>query len=156
MRELQYLQAAVYESMRLYPPIQFDSKFCLDDDVLPNGSVVKKGTRVTYHPYAMGRMEEIWGADCKEFKLERWLKDGVFLQESPFKYPVFQGGHRICLGKEMALIEVKSAILFLLRAFHVKLANPAATTPLFSAGLTATFHGGLPVMLRKRVQSSPS
>ncbi|GAB4833415.1 hypothetical protein Ancab_031658 [Ancistrocladus abbreviatus] len=49
MRELQYLQAAVYESMRLYPPVQFDSKFCLDDD----------GTRVTYHPYAIGRMEEI-------------------------------------------------------------------------------------------------
>ncbi|GAB4833416.1 hypothetical protein Ancab_031659 [Ancistrocladus abbreviatus] len=156
MRELQYLQAAVYESMRLYPPVQFDSKFCLDDDVLPDGSVVKKGTRVTYHPYAMGRMEEIWGADCMEFKPERWLKDGVFLQENPFKYPVFQGGHRICLGKEMALIEVKSVILFMLRVFHVKLANPAATTPLFSAGLTATFRGGLLVLLRKKVRSSPS
>ncbi|GAB4833414.1 hypothetical protein Ancab_031657 [Ancistrocladus abbreviatus] len=110
MRELQYLQAAVYESMRLYPPVQFDSKFCLDDDVLPDGSVAKKGTRVTYHPYAMGRMEEIWGADCMEFKPERWLKD----------------------------------------------ANPAATTPLFSAVLTATFRSGLPVLLRKRVRSSPS
>lgn len=39
LRELHYLHAAVYESMRMYPPIQFDSKFCKEDDVLPDGSV---------------------------------------------------------------------------------------------------------------------
>ncbi|CAI9783305.1 unnamed protein product [Fraxinus pennsylvanica] len=95
LKELHYLHAAVYESMRLYPPIQFDSKFCLEDDLLPDGTSVKKGTRVTYHPYAMGRMEEIWGSDCTEFKPERWLKnDGLFFQENPFKYPVFQAGVR--------------------------------------------------------------
>ncbi|XVE96466.1 hypothetical protein REPUB_Repub02eG0224400 [Reevesia pubescens] len=78
LKELHYLQATVYESMRLYPPIQFDSKFCQDDDTLPDGSFLKRGTRVTYHPYAMGRIEEIWGPDCLEFKPERWLtNDGV-------------------------------------------------------------------------------
>ncbi|KAI8015081.1 Cytochrome P450 94C1 [Camellia lanceoleosa] len=111
MRELHYLQATIYESMRLYPPIQIDSKFCLEDDVLPDGTSVKRGTRVTYHPYAMGRMEEIWGPDCLQFKPERWLKDGVFFQENPFKYPVFQAGLRVCLGKEMALVELKSVAL---------------------------------------------
>jgi len=45
--------------MRLFPPIQFDSKFCLEDNELPNGDKVESGTKVTYHPYAMGRLEEI-------------------------------------------------------------------------------------------------
>ncbi|XP_030925132.1 cytochrome P450 94C1-like [Quercus lobata] len=149
LRELHYLQAAVYESMRLYPPIQFDSKFCQKDDVLPDGTFVRKGTRVTYHPYAMGRIEEIWGFNCLEFKPERWLKDGIFFPENPFKYPVFQAGLRVCLGKEMALVELKCVALSLLRKFHIDLATPSHT-PRFSPGLTASFSGGLQVLVRER------
>ncbi|KAG7961352.1 hypothetical protein I3843_09G010900 [Carya illinoinensis] len=149
LRELHYLQAAVHESMRLYPPIQFDSKFCQEDDVLPDGIFVRRGTRVTYHPYAMGRIEEIWGPDCLEFKPGRWLKDGVFFPANPFKYPVFQAGPRVCLGKEIALVELKCLSLSLLRRFHIKLKTPSRT-PLFSPGLTASFRGGLPVLVRER------
>lgn len=153
LRELQYLHAAIFESMRLYPPVQFDSKFCLEDDIFPDGTAVKKGTRVTYHPYAMGRMENIWGSDCLEFKPERWLRDGVFFQENPFKYPVFQAGLRVCLGKDMALVELKSVAISLLRDFHIVLAE-AHQSPRFSPGLTATFHGGLPVLVRGKKSSA--
>ncbi|XP_055812054.1 cytochrome P450 94C1-like [Solanum dulcamara] len=150
MGDLHYLQASVYESMRLYPPIQFDSKFCLDDDLLPDGTFIKKGTRVTYHPYAMGRMEELWGVDYLEFKPERWInKDGVFFQENPFKYPVFQAGVRVCLGKEMAFIELKSMTLSFLQRFNVELAHSSHHTPRFSPGLTASFCGGLSVFVRE-------
>lgn len=149
IRELHYLHAAVYESMRLYPPIQFDSKFCLEDDLLPDGSFVKRGTRVTYHPYAMGRMEEIWGSDCLEFKPERWLRDGVFFHENPFKYPVFQAGIRVCLGKELTLVELKSVAISVLRRFHIEL-DQAEHAPRFSPGLTATFRDGLQVQVRAR------
>ncbi|XP_052172073.1 cytochrome P450 94C1-like [Diospyros lotus] len=153
MKELHYLHATVCESMRLYPPIQFDSKFCLEDDVLPDGTSVKGGTRVTYHPYAMGRMEEIWGPDCLEFKPERWLRDGVFFQENPFRYPVFQAGVRDCVGKEMSLASLKSVTLWLLRRFHIKPAAPARALQ-FSPGLTATVRGGLPVTVRPRITPS--
>ncbi|KAK4392081.1 cytochrome [Sesamum angolense] len=149
MRELHYLHASVYESMRLYPPIQFDSKFCSEDDVLPDGSFVKRGTRVTYHPYAMGRMEEIWGPDCSEFRPERWLREGVFWPESPFKYPVFQAGIRVCLGKEMALVELKSVAITLLRRYRVELAHPQPN-PRFSPGLTATYRDGLRALIQPR------
>ncbi|EEF28834.1 cytochrome P450 94C1 [Ricinus communis] len=147
MKDLHYLQATVYESMRLYPPIQFDSKFCQEDDTLPDGTFVNRGTRVTYHPYAMGRMEDLWGQDCLEFKPERWLRNGTFFNENPFKYPVFQAGLRVCLGKEMALLELKSVAISLLRKFHIEL-ETSYRTPRFSPGLTATFSGGLPVVVR--------
>lgn len=149
MRDLHYLHATIHESMRLCPPIQFDSKFCFDDDCLPDGSFVKAGTRVTYHPYAMGRMEEIWGKDCLEFKPERWLRNGVFCPENPFKYPVFQAGLRVCLGKKMALVELKSVAIMLLRHFHLELAKPEESLK-FSPGLTATFRDGLRVFVRNR------
>ncbi|KAJ6433911.1 hypothetical protein OIU84_017590 [Salix udensis] len=150
IEKLHYLQAAVYESMRLYPPVQFDSKFCQQDDVFPDGTFVKRGTRVTYHPYAMGRMEEIWGPDCLEFKPERWLRDGVFCSENHFKYPIFQGGFRVCLGKEMALMEIRSVCLSLLRRFHFELVSPHHSTPRFSPGLTSTFRDGLLVWVREK------
>ncbi|ESW34876.1 hypothetical protein PHAVU_001G188500 [Phaseolus vulgaris] len=148
LQELHYLEAAAYESMRLYPPIQLDSKFCLEDDVLPDGTFVKRGTRVSYHPYAMGRLEELWGRDCLEFRPERWLKNGVFCPENPFKYPVFQAGMRVCLGKEMALLELKSVAISVLRRFHIELVAPDHRTPRFSPGLTATLSSGLRVKVR--------
>ncbi|KAK8582221.1 hypothetical protein V6N13_145202 [Hibiscus sabdariffa] len=103
LRDMHYLHAALYESLRLFPPIQFDSKFAFEDDILPDSTFVRKGTRVTYHPYAMGRMERVWGPDCLEYKPDRWLKNGRYVPESLFKYPVFQAGKRVCLGKEMAI-----------------------------------------------------
>ncbi|PIN25411.1 hypothetical protein CDL12_01846 [Handroanthus impetiginosus] len=151
LREMQYLQAAVYESMRLFPPVQFDSKFCEKDDVLPDGTFVAGGTRVTYHPYAMGRMERIWGGDCLDFKPERWLKNGLFKQENPFKYPVFQAGQRVCLGKEMAIVEMKTVALSLIRKFDFQVVGPVQDQgPKFLPGLTATVRGGLPVVVRER------
>ncbi|XP_058199088.1 cytochrome P450 94C1-like [Rhododendron vialii] len=149
MREMHYLQAAMYETMRLHPPVQFDSKFCEDDDILPDHTFVPKGTRITYHPYAMGRMERVWGPDCFDFKPERWLQGGVFCPVSPFKYPVFQAGPRVCLGKEIALLEMKSVALSLVGRFDIRVAMPEKALR-FMPGLTATVRGGLPVIIQER------
>lgn len=149
LREMHYVHAALYENMRLYPPVQFNSKFSVDDDMLPDGTFVSRGTRVTYHAYAMGRTEELWGTDCREFRPERWLKNGVFAGENPFKYPVFQGGLRVCLGKEMALMEMKTVIVSVVRGFEVEMVD-GRRPPKFSPGLTASLGGGLPVRVRCR------
>ncbi|CAL9134626.1 unnamed protein product [Musa acuminata var. zebrina] len=157
LRDLHYLHAAIYESMRLYPPVQFDSKFCLEDDVLPDGTFVSKGTRVTYHAYAMGRMEELWGSDCHEFRPQRWLTNGAFTPESPYKYPVFQGGLRVCLGKDMALMEMKTVIVAVVRRFDIHVVDDGSSLPpKFTPGLTASLEGGLPVRVQRRDTSFPT
>ncbi|XP_059307711.1 cytochrome P450 94C1-like [Lycium ferocissimum] len=149
INQMHYLNAVVHESMRLYPPVQFDSKFASENDVFPDGTFVGKNDRVTYHAYAMGRMETIWGHDYMEFKPERWLKNGIFCQESPFKYPVFQGGIRVCLGKELALTEMKCVVASMLQHFDIR-AVAAGGDLRFDPGLTATVRGGLPVVVRRR------
>ncbi|OAE29891.1 hypothetical protein AXG93_773s1310 [Marchantia polymorpha subsp. ruderalis] len=67
-----------------------DGKFAVDDDVLPDGTIVKRGEVVVYVQYAMGRMELLWGPDASQFRPERWLKDNVYQPESPFKFSAFQ------------------------------------------------------------------
>jgi cytochrome P450 len=59
------------------------------DGILPDGYRVTKGDGVSYMAYAMGRMPYIWGGDAEEFRLERWLKNGIFQPESRFKFIAF-------------------------------------------------------------------
>ncbi|NP_001351734.1 cytochrome P450 94C1 [Zea mays] len=154
LKGMHYVHAALYESMRLFPPVQFDSKFAAGDDTLPDGTAVAKGTRVTYHAYAMGRMESVWGPDCGEFRPERWLRDGRFVPESPYRYPVFQAGARVCVGKELALMEMKAVIVAVVRGFDIEAVGRSSRRPRFAPGLTATFAGGLPVRVRRRARAS--
>ncbi|XP_040385148.1 cytochrome P450 94B3-like [Oryza brachyantha] len=146
-RGARVLHAALCETMRLYPPVAWDSKHAAEDDVLPDGTRVGRGDRVTYFPYGMGRMESIWGPDAGEFRPRRWLalpRDGV----SPFKYPVFQGGPRTCLGKEMAFVQMKFVASAVLRRFELR--PVAEGSPVFVPLLTAHMAGGLKVTVTRR------
>ncbi|XAR50323.1 hypothetical protein NMG60_11004614 [Bertholletia excelsa] len=101
LREMNYLKACLCEAMRLYPPVVWDSKHAAATDVLPDGTHVNQGDRVTYFPYGMGRMEDLWGKDRLEFRPDRWLVEpGRELRKvSPYEFPVFQAGPRVCLGR---------------------------------------------------------
>ncbi|KAF2313327.1 hypothetical protein GH714_010379 [Hevea brasiliensis] len=105
-----YLKAALSETLRLYPSVPQDSKHVVADDVLPTGTHVPAGSSITYSIYAIGRMEFIWGDDCLEFKPERWLSmDGkkIEIQDS-YRFVAFNAGPRICLGKDLAYLQMKS------------------------------------------------
>ncbi|KAJ6879255.1 cytochrome P450 704C1-like [Populus alba x Populus x berolinensis] len=124
LEKMKYLHAAITETLRLYPSVPVDAKVCFSDDTLPDGFNVRKGDMVAYQPYAMGRMKFIWGDDAEEYKPERWFnEDGVFQQESPFKFTAFQAGPRICLGKEFAYRQMKIFAAVLVTSFIFKLAD---------------------------------
>ncbi|KAK3218025.1 hypothetical protein Dsin_011995 [Dipteronia sinensis] len=114
---MHYLQAAISESMRLYPPVPINTKACLDNDILPDGTFIGKGWFIIYHVYAMGRIEAIWSENCNKFVPERWLENGIYRQENQFRYPVFQAGPRICLGKDMAYIQMESIAASVIERF---------------------------------------
>lgn len=107
---LTYLKAALSETLRLYPSVPEDSKHVVADDILPSGTFVPKGSSVTYSIYSVGRMKFIWGADCLEFKPERWLSlDGSkFEVHDSYRFVAFNAGPRICLGKDLAFLQMKS------------------------------------------------
>ncbi|KAF7804668.1 cytochrome P450 94A1-like [Senna tora] len=158
VKEMVYTQAALSESMRLYPPVPLDTKEAVGDDVLPDGTVVKKGMRVTYHVYAMGRLEKLWGGDWEEYKPERWLernerreeKKWRFVNRDSYSFPVFQAGPRICLGKEMAYLQMKRVVAGVLRRFRVVPTIAEGVEPEFISFLTSKMKGGFPVRIQER------
>ncbi|GAB2210069.1 hypothetical protein Drorol1_Dr00015322 [Drosera rotundifolia] len=151
LRDMYYLHGAISEALRLYPPVSLDTKSCIRDDVLPDGTHIKKDWFITYNSYAMGRMESIWGKDCEAFRPERWLENGVFKPESPFRYPVFHAGPRICLGREMAYIQMKSIAACVLERFEVDVVEKEKK-PDYVLSLTMRIKGGLPVRVVERNQ----
>ncbi|KAH9647406.1 cytochrome P450 family 704 subfamily A polypeptide 2 [Citrus sinensis] len=123
LEKMHYLHAALSETLRLYPAVPVDGKNAAEDDILPDGFKVKKGDGVNYMTYAMGRMTYIWGEDAEEFRPERWLVNGVFRSESPYKFAAFQAGPRICPGKEFAYRQMKILAAVLLQFFRFKLVD---------------------------------
>jgi cytochrome P450 len=157
VKDMVYTHASLCESMRLYPPVSQNVKEAVNDDVLPDGTVVKKGMTVSYLPYAMGRLETLWGSDWAEFKPERWLekeeaenKQWRFVGRDAYTYPVFHAGPRICLGKEMAFLQMKRVLAGLLRRFKVVPAVEEGVEPEFVPQFTSKMKGGFLVRIVER------
>ena len=117
--ELRYTHAVAMETLRLHPSVPVGMKFAVNADTLPDGTLIHPGASILYSPYAMGRSEELWGEDALEFKPERMMDEegDNNAEPSQYKYTVFNGGCRICLGKGLALLEIKLAIAVLLQFF---------------------------------------
>ncbi|GAB2252397.1 hypothetical protein Droror1_Dr00005244 [Drosera rotundifolia] len=125
-----YLQAALCESMRLYPPIPINHKAPLTPDKLPSGQQTDPNTKILFPIYAMGRMKSIWGEDCLEFKPERWISErGKLKNVPPNKFFAFGAGPRICLGKDMSFIQVKVAVSSLIRKYRFEVVEGHPVLP---------------------------
>ncbi|KAF9606124.1 hypothetical protein IFM89_023177 [Coptis chinensis] len=109
---------------------------------------MNKGTRVLYSIYGMGRTESIWGKDCTEFKPERWFRDGKLISESPYKFAAFNGGPRLCLGKDFAYYQMKFTAASIIHRYQVKVVKDHPVAPKLSLILYMKF--GLKVTLRRR------
>ncbi|KAJ3256099.1 hypothetical protein HDU77_003270 [Chytriomyces hyalinus] len=136
-----YAKAVMRETMRLYPPVPLNIKQANTDITLPDGTFVPKGASVSWSVYAMGRTEEIWGPDAKEYRPERWLE--MNKQPSPYNYPVFQAGPRVCLGQQMAELQVVYMLVQFVRNFKFEVVDPDSVTYTYS--LTLRMKNGLKV-----------
>ncbi|XP_065879527.1 cytochrome P450 94A1-like [Euphorbia lathyris] len=156
LKKLDYLHAALSETMRLFPPVPINSRSTVDDDVLPDGTHVGQGWFADYSAYAMGRMERVWGHDCREFKPERWLNgDGKYEPLDQFRFPVFHCGPRSCLGKDLAYVQMKAIVAAVVYEFEIVAVDGGASAermvnPPYVVSLILKMKGGLHVRLKRR------
>ncbi|CAH9070839.1 unnamed protein product [Cuscuta europaea] len=159
-KDLAYTHAVVAESLRLHPPVPLEGKQAREDDVWPDGTRVQKGMGIVCHTYAVGRSAEVWGADWPEFKPERWLKkEGgggeperwSFVARDAFTYPVFQAGPRICMGKDIAFMQLKMVAVAVLRRFRVvDVAADGVGAPHCESYVSFRMADGFPVRIVER------
>ncbi|XP_071937171.1 cytochrome P450 704C1-like [Coffea arabica] len=142
LEKMHYLHATLTETLRLYPGVPVDGRCADADDILPDGSQVKQGDGVYYMSYAMGRMPYIWGEDAEDFRPERWLKNGIFQPESPYKFVAFHAGPRTCLGKDFAYRQMKILSAALLYYYKFRLGDDAARVT-YRTMFTLHIKGGL-------------
>jgi len=116
INQLKYMKNVIDESLRLCPPVPVDVKIAADDDTLPSGYKISKGGHIYYSPYLTQRMEEYF-KDPLKFIPERWSEDTLL----PYSFITFNGGPRICLGQQMAYVEVKIALIAIFRKYRLQL-----------------------------------
>jgi len=126
------LHALLYETLRLYPPVPFDGKTAMADDVLPDGTRIPKGAAMEYFAWISGRDSERY-PDPEKVVLERWIP---FRSPPPHEFPVFQAGPRICLGMDMAIFESKVAAAMLLQDFTFSMAAEEAAKVTYAFMIT--------------------
>ncbi|MED6156383.1 hypothetical protein PIB30_013874 [Stylosanthes scabra] len=150
LSKLVYLHGAICEALRLFPPVPFEHKCAVESDILPSGVCVSPNTMVYFSLYSMGRMEQIWGKDCLEFKPERWISEnGSNIYVPSYKFIAFNAGPRSCLRRNISFIQMKIVTVALLSKFQMNLVEGHRVCP--SVSIILHMKHGLKVNVTKRV-----
>ncbi|KAF4545342.1 N-alkane-inducible cytochrome P450 [Lasiodiplodia theobromae] len=106
IKRMTYLSYVIKEVLRLYPSVPVNSRTALCTTTLPRGGgedglspiLIRRGMAVGYCPYLMHRRTDLYGEDAHLFRPERW-EDGLERRVG-WGYVPFNGGPRVCLGRE--------------------------------------------------------
>lgn len=120
LKTCSYLQYVMNETLRLFPSVPVNARQATRNTSIPRGGgadglspvYIKKGQEVCYSAYVLHRRKDIWGADADQYNPDRW--EG---RKSGWEYIPFNGGPRICLGKQFALIEAGYVIARMVQKF---------------------------------------
>ncbi|GMN62157.1 hypothetical protein TIFTF001_031242 [Ficus carica] len=118
------VESKILAEIRENLPANIDDRMiaaAVDANVLPLGHHVKKNMRIMLSFYPMARLEEIWGKDFMEFKLERWISEqGGLVYVPSHKLIAFNTGPRLCLGRDMSFIQMKAIATAVPRNYHIQ------------------------------------
>ena len=143
---LPLLRAVVDESLRLYPPAWVVTRQALADDVVA-GVAVPAGTLVIVCTWGLHRDPALWEAP-EEFRPDRFLDAP---RPAAGSYVPFGAGPRLCIGRDLALVEEVLVLATLLRERTVRPAGPA---PRVDALVTLRPRGGLPLHVERLAPSA--
>lgn len=136
LKEMKFLNAVLNETMRFYPVVPFNVRHALRPTTLPRGGGpdgrspvgVRAGTRVIYSTLLLQRDPRHYAEpgspgyfDPGKWLPQRWVEGW---QPKPWYFIPFNGGPRICIGQQFAMIEMAYTVVRILQAFEKVTAVP--------------------------------
>ena len=120
LENLEYLNATLKETLRLYPTLPGQL-----DRVVPIGGAnicgyfLPQGVEVSMQAYSEHRNEDIFPY-AETFMPDRWLHETAEMRNSfiPFSY-----GPRNCVGQNLAWVELRAVAAIVIRKFQISLAS---------------------------------
>ena len=122
LHRLELTQRVIHEALRLYPPFWMIDRIAMEDDTL-GGVHIPAGTLVIPYLYGTHRNPAHW-SDVEAFDPDRFTKDARKGLHK-FAYVPFGGGPRICVGNNMALMQMLLIIATLVRRYDISAADEA-------------------------------
>ncbi|TVY47545.1 Cytochrome P450 monooxygenase [Lachnellula occidentalis] len=134
IRKLTYLDAVIQEALRINPGIAmiFERVAPQSGFTLPDGRFIPGGTAVGINPAVTNRNVDVFGQDADQFNPDRWLKKDEESDEGfrdrcrkmkDVASFVFGGGNRVCMGRNLAILEIYKLFATLYSLFDIELVN---------------------------------
>ncbi|CAF1041887.1 unnamed protein product [Rotaria magnacalcarata] len=114
---LVYVECVMKELLRYAPIAAAIVRQATRDDII-NDIIVRKGDIFLIATQNMHRDPRYWKIDPTKFIPERFLDEDK--HPPPYAYMPFGGGHRACIGQDLALFELKIAIARLMQRITIE------------------------------------
>lgn len=121
-RELPYLHACIQEGFRMHPALGM-----MPERVVPPsgaticGNFIPGGTLVGCNAWVVQRDKSTFGEDCDTYRPERWLGDAETTRRMERAMFNFGAGNHVCLGQNIALMQMYKLVPSLIRTYEVDL-----------------------------------
>ena len=117
--KLPYLNAVIKETLRLNPPAALVTRKVSNEFIMGNYEFPPNVNFVLCH-YHMGTSEK-YVKNPDDFSPERWIRNsGNHEKFHPYLVKPFGHGHRVCIGKSIALMEVGIFLVKTLNEYRVE------------------------------------
>lgn len=151
LAHLQFLECALKETMRLFPPLFTFSRTVAKDVQLPSGPVLPEGSVAGVMPYITHRNPKYF-PDPEKFDPTRFLPENSS-ERHPFAFIPFSAGMRNCIGQRYGMMSAKVVASTILRRFRILPCPDGPQRPedfKVMAGVTFGLRDGANVRLERR------
>ncbi|GFT78355.1 cytochrome P450 4V2, partial [Nephila pilipes] len=144
LNELNYLECAIKETLRLCPAVPFFGRQTQEEMEICGYTIPEK-TSCFVLTYYLHRDKDVF-PDPEKFDPDRFLPENA-VKIPECAYMPFSTGPRNCIGQKFALMEMKTILSFILRRYSIKSLDPIVEVqPL----MNITLHPSIPIRISIR------